>query len=133
MPSPTLARRKLLRKGRYLEMENKIEYCFVVDKNNRPLAPTKVNKGWYLIRKGRAKLRSKYPMVIQLEKEVESDEDDKSYMVCGIDDGSVHVGLAIVQKCLTKNKVVFKGIIEQRQDVKHLMVRKVRIILHICP
>ena len=102
-------------------MENKIEYCFVVDKNNRPLAPTKVNKGWYLIRKGRAKLRSKYPMVIQLEKEVESDEGDKSYMVCGIDDGSVHVGLAIVQKCLTKNKVVFKGIVEQRQDVKHLM------------
>lgn len=105
-------------------MENKIEYCFVVDKNNRPLAPTKVNKGWYLIRKGRAKLKSKYPMVIQLEKEVESDEgdkSDKSYMVCGIDDGSAYVGVAIVQKCLTKNKVVFKGTIEQRQDVKHLM------------
>ena len=79
-------------------MENKIEYCFVVDKNNKTLAPTKVNKGWYLIRKGRAKLKSKYPMVIQLEKEVESDEGDKSYIVCGIDDGSVHVGLAIVKK-----------------------------------
>lgn len=102
-------------------MENKIEYCFVVDKNNRLLAPTKVNKGWYLIRKGRAKLKSKYPMVIQLKKEVELDEDDKSYMVCGIDDGSAHVGLAIVQKCPTKNKVIFKGTIEQRQDVKHLM------------
>ena len=102
-------------------MENKIEYCFVVDKNNRPLAPTKVNKGWYLIRKGRAKLKSKYPMVIQLGKEVESDESDESHMVCGIDDGSAHVGLAIVQKCPTKNKVVFKGMIEQRQNVKHLM------------
>lgn len=102
-------------------MENKIEYCFVVDKNNRPLAPTKVNKGWYLIRKGRAKLKSKYPMVIQLEKEVEPDDEDKSHMVCGIDDGSSHVGIAIVQKCLSKNKVVFKGTIEQRQDVKHLM------------
>lgn len=78
-------------------MENKIEYCFVVDKNNKPLAPTKVNKGWYLIRKGSAKLKSKYPMVIQLKKEVESDEGDKSHIVCGIDDGSVHVGLAIVQ------------------------------------
>ena len=102
-------------------MENKIEYCFVIDKNNKPLAPTKVNKGWYLIRKGRAKLKSKYPMVIQLEKEVKSNEDDESHMVCGIDDGSTHVGLAIVQKCLTKNKVVFKGTIEQRQDVKRLM------------
>lgn len=60
-------------------------------------------------------------MVIQLEKEVESDEDGESHMVCGIDDGSIHVGLAIVQKCPTKNKVVFKGTIEQRQDVKHLM------------
>ena len=102
-------------------MENKIEYCFVVDKNNRPLAPTKVNKGWYLIRKGRAKLKSKYPMVIQLEKEVEPDDEDESHMVCGIDDGSSHVGIAIVQKCPSKNKVVFKGTIEQRQDVKHLM------------
>lgn len=102
-------------------MENKIEYCFVIDKNNRPLAPTKVNKGWYLIRKGRAKLKSKYPMVIQLEKEVKLDDEDKSHMVCGIDDGSSHVGIAIVQKCPSKNKVVFKGTIEQRQDVKHLM------------
>lgn len=37
-------------------MENiKKEYCFVVDKNNHPLAPTKINKGWYLIRKNKAK------------------------------------------------------------------------------
>lgn len=102
-------------------MENKIEYCFVIDKNNRPLAPTKVNKGWYLIRKGRAKLKSKYPMVIQLEKVIDSDDNDESHMVIGIDDGSAHVGLAIIQKCPTKNKVVFKGTIEQRKDVKHLM------------
>lgn len=102
-------------------MENKIEYCFVVDKDNQPLAPTKVNKGWYLVRKGRARLKSKYPMVIQLEKRVKLDENDKSYMTCGIDDGFAHVGLAIVQKCPIKNKIVFKGTIEQRQDVKHLI------------
>ena len=51
-------------------MDNKIEYCFVVDINNKPLAPTKVNRGWYLIRKGKAKLKSKFPMVIQLLREV---------------------------------------------------------------
>ena len=102
-------------------MENEVAYCFVVDKNSRPLAPTKVNKGWYLVRKGRAKIKSRYPMVIQLEKEVEYDKYDESRMIVGIDDGSAHVGLAIVQKCPTKNKVVFKGTIEQRQDVKHLM------------
>ncbi len=102
-------------------MENKTEYCFVVDKNNRSLAPTKGKKGWYLIRKGRARLKSKYPMVIQLEKEVEEDSNEESHCVVGIDDGSSHVGLAIVQKCPTKNKVVFKGTMEQRQDVKHLI------------
>ena len=61
----------MLRKEGYPEMENiKKEYCFVVDKNNHPLAPTKMNKGWYLIRKNKAKLKSMYPMVIQLKKEI---------------------------------------------------------------
>lgn len=101
------------------------KYCFVVDINNKPLAPTKENKGWYLIRKQKAILVSKYPMVIQIKKEVKDDSGDDSHFVLGIDDGSKHVGLAIVQKCKTKNKVVFKGQIEQRQDVKYLMeVRK---------
>lgn len=65
-------------------------------------------------------------MVIQLEKEIEStNSEDESRMICGIDDGSIHVGIAIVQRCPSSNKVVFKGVIEQRQDVKHLMsVRK---------
>lgn len=99
-------------------MDNKVEYCFVVDINNRPLAPTKVNRGWYLIRKGKARLINKYPMVIQLLREV---NDNTTEIVCGIDDGSSHVGIALVQKCKTRNKVVFKGTIEQRQDVKKLM------------
>lgn len=102
-------------------MEKKQEYCFVVDKNNQPLAPTKVQKGWYLIRKGRATLKSKYPMVITLNRELPSDKVDKSPMICGVDDGTSHVGIAIVQKCATRNKVVFKATIEQRMDVKHLM------------
>ena len=100
-------------------MEDKIEYCFVVDKNNRPLAPTKCNKAWYLIRKGKARLQSKYPMVIQLERAVRTLAEND--FVCGIDAGSSYVGIAILQRCSTRNKVVFKGTIEQRQDVKHLM------------
>ena len=98
-----------------------LNYCLVVDADNKPLAPTKENKGWYLIRKGRAKLLSKYPMIIQLNKVIKDVDIDKSSMICGIDDGSAHVGIAIVQKCKTYNKVVFKGTIEQRQDVKKLM------------
>ena len=96
-------------------------YTFVLDANGKQLAPTKEQKAWYLIRKKRATLVSKYPMVIQLNKEIPDDEICKDDIRCGIDDGGLHVGIALVQKCQTKNKVLFKGIIEQRNDVKRLM------------
>jgi len=101
-------------------------YCFVLDKNGNKLSPTKENKGWYLIRKKKAKLLNKFPMVIQFFKSVLNEEIDQTPIHLGIDDGSKHVGIALVQECPTKNKPVFKGTIEQRQDVKHLMdVRRV--------
>ena len=96
-------------------------YAFVLDADGKQLAPTKEQKAWFLIRKKRATLVSKYPMVIQLNKEIPDDEICKDEIRCGIDDGGLHVGIAIIQKCQTKNKVLFKGIIEQRNDVKHLM------------
>ena len=96
-------------------------YAFVLDANGKQLAPTKEQKAWYLIRKKRVTLVSKYPMVIQLNKEIPNDEICTDEIRCGIDDGGLHVGVALVQKCQTKNKVLFKGIIEQRNDVKHLM------------
>ena len=96
-------------------------YVFVLDVNGKQLAPTKEQKAWYLIRKKRATLVSKYPMVIQLNKEIPNNEICTDETRCGIDDGGLHVGVALVQKCQTKNKVLFKGIIEQRNDVKHLM------------
>lgn len=96
-------------------------YAFVLDANGKQLAPTKENKAWFLVRKKRATLVSKYPMVIQLNKEIPDEEICKDEVRCGIDDGGKHVGIALVQKCQTKNKVIFKGTIEQRDDVKHLM------------
>lgn len=60
-------------------------------------------------------------MVIQLFKEIKSENIDKCKFIQGIDDGSSHIGISIVQKCKTKNKVIFKGTIEQRQDVKGLI------------
>ena len=100
-------------------------YAFVLDANGKQLAPTKETKAWYIIRKKRAILVSKYPMVIQLNKEISDDEIYKDEIRCGIDDGGLHVGIALVQKCQTVNKVIFKGTIEQRNDVKHLMeIRK---------
>ena len=96
-------------------------YSFVLDADGKPLAPTKEVKAWYMIRKGKATLVSKYPMTIQLKRVIPTDEICKDGVRLGIDDGGLHTGIAIVQKCQTKNKVLFKGTIEQRNDVKHLM------------
>lgn len=93
-------------------------YCFVLDSKGNKLSPTKENKAWYLIRKKRAELVNKYPVVIKLVKEIPQEEINKDEVRCGIDDGSLHVGIALVQKCQTKNKALFKGTIEQRNDVK---------------
>jgi len=95
------------------------EYSFVLDANGTKLDPTIVQNAWRLIRQKKAKLVSKFPMVIQLNRVVENLNKDE--IRCGIDDGAVHVGIALVQKCKTKNKTLFKGIIEQRKDVKKLM------------
>lgn len=96
-------------------------YVFVLDANGKHLSPTKEQKAWFFIRKKRATLVSKYPMVIQLNKEIPDDKICKDEIRCGIDDGGLHTGIALVQKCQTKNKVLFRGVIEQRNDVKHLM------------
>ena len=100
------------------------KYAFVLDADGKPLSPTKETKAWFLIRKKRARLVSKYPMVIQLNKRISGDDICKDEIRCGIDDGGLHVGIALVQKCATKNKVILKGTIEQRNDVKHLMVTR---------
>ncbi|MCM1989873.1 RNA-guided endonuclease IscB [Oceanirhabdus seepicola] len=101
-------------------MTNNQEHVFVLDVNGKKLAPTNTNKAWILIRKQKAILVNKYPIVIQLKREVQ-EEPEECEFVCGIDDGSLHVGIAIVQKCKSYNKPIFKGTIEQRKDVKGLM------------
>jgi hypothetical protein len=96
-------------------------YCFVLDSAGQRLSPTKENKGWYLIRKKRAILVNLLPMVIQLAKSVPVEEMDNTPIILGIDDGSKYEGVALLQKCKTKNKPVFKGTIEHRQDVNEKM------------
>lgn len=93
-------------------------YAFVLDNKGNKLAPTNTNKAWILIRNQKAILIEKYPMVIELKKEVKTEE---TKYVCGIDIGSVHTGIAITQKCKTYNKPIFKGTIEHRKDVKGLL------------
>ena len=96
-------------------------HSFVLDADGKQLSPTKEQKAWFLIRKKRARLVSKYPMVVQLNKTISESEICKNEIRCGMDDGGLHTGISLVQKCRTKNKVLFKGTIEQRNDVKHLM------------
>ena len=98
------------------------EYSFVLDKKGQKLDPTLIQNAWRLIRQKKARLLSKFPMVIQLNKVIENPNKDEIRL--GIDDGAVHVGIALVQKCLTKNKVLFKGVIEQRKDVHKLMEQR---------
>lgn len=74
-----------------------------------------------MIRKKKATLVSKYPMVIQLKRSVPENEICKDEIRCGIDDGSKYVGIALVQKCKTHNKVLLKGTIEHRNDVHKLI------------
>ena len=85
------------------------EYSFVLDKKGQKLDTTLVQNAWRLIRQKKAKLISKFPMVIQLNKVIENPNKDEIHL--GIDDGAVHVGIALIQKCLTRNKVLFKGVI----------------------
>lgn len=93
-------------------------HCFVLDAQGHKLSPTKENRAWYLIRKQKATLKSKFPMVIQLKRGIPDSEIDTSSIQLGIDDGSKFVGIALVQKCTTSNKPVLKGTIELRTDVK---------------
>ena len=97
-------------------------YSFVLDAKGKRLDPTIEQNAWRLVRQHKAKLVQRFPMVIQISKTV--DEPNKDEIRCGIDDGGVHVGIALVQKCRTRNKVLFKGTIEQRKDVKKLMTQR---------
>ena len=104
---------------------DKIEYAFVIDAVGKQLSPTKVEKAWYKIRKKQAVLVNKYPMVIQLKRTIPDNEICKDEIRCGVDDGGLHIGICLVQKCQSKNKVLLKGTVEHRNDVKKKMaVRK---------
>lgn len=57
-------------------------YAFVLDSEGKKLSPTPENKAWFLIRKKRAKLINKFPMVIQLTKIVStSDTEIKDWII----------------------------------------------------
>ena len=103
-------------------LNNQKEYAFVLDAEGKKLDPTIVQNAWRLVRQKKATLVAKRPMTIQLKKVIDSPNDDEIRM--GIDDGAKHVGLALVQKCKTKNKVVFVATMEHRNDVHKLIEQR---------
>ena len=96
-------------------------YAFVLDASGKKLDPTPEKKAWYLIRNKKATIVQLIPLTIKLYKTIPKSEVNSSRIILGIDDGSKFTGLSLVQECKTKNKPLFKGTIEHRQDVKHLM------------
>lgn len=85
-------------------------YSFVLDAEGKSLSPTKEEKAWYMIRKGKAKLISKYPMTIQLKRVIPKEEICKDEVRLGIDDGGLYIGIAVVQKCQTKIRYFLKAL-----------------------
>ncbi len=49
-------------------------------------------------------------MVIQLNEEIPDNEICRDEIRCGIDDGRLHVGIVLVQKCQMKNVDYFGNI-----------------------
>jgi len=103
-------------------LNNQKEYAFVLDAEGEKLDPTIVQNAWRLVRQKKATLITKRPMTIQLKKVVDNPNNDEIRI--GIDDGAKHVGLALVQKCKTKSKVIFIATMEQRNDVHKLMEQR---------
>ena len=95
------------------------ELCYVIDLNDQPLSPTSFNKGWCLVRKNKAIIVSRLPFVVKLNRVIENINDN--LVICGIDTGARYTGIALVEQCDTKNKVLFKGTINHPQDVKKKM------------
>ena len=73
----TWARRKILPKGKVAEMSDMKKYAFVLDAEGEQLDPTIEQNAWRLIRQHKAKLVSKFPMVIQLNKVVKIPNHDE--------------------------------------------------------
>ena len=71
----TWARRKIPYLYEVTEMLK--EYSFVLDVNGTKLDPTIVQNAWRLIRQKKAKLVSKFPMVIKLNRVVENPNKDE--------------------------------------------------------
>ena len=85
---------------------------FVKNKHNKNLMPCKPSKARKLLKANKAKIISYKPFGIKLLQETSNYKQDTTL---GIDTGMRHIGIAIT---INDTKVIAKGEIELRQDVK---------------
>ncbi len=97
-------------------MQNKV---FVVDMDRKPLLPTSPARARLLLKQRKATVECIVPFTIRLRKIIENPVGEFGV---GVDDGSKHVGVAVVND-LT-NEAVFVGNIELRQDVSRLVKQR---------
>ena len=92
---------------------------FVLNMRGEPLMPCTQRKARLLLKEGKAVIHKYNPFTIQL---TYATGETKQECHIGIDTGSKHIGIAIT----SGDKVLFKGEVELRQDVKsNLDVRRI--------
>lgn len=84
---------------------------FVLNKHGKPLMPCKPRKARILLKEKKAKIVSYEPFTIQL---LYGSSGYKQEVTIGVDTGAKNIGVAIK----TENKVIAKGEIELRDDIK---------------
>lgn len=87
---------------------------FVKNKHGENLMPCKPSKARKLLKQNKAKIINYEPFTIQL---LHGSSGHKQDVDIGIDLGAKHIGLAMQ----SENKIIAKGEIELRQDVKSLL------------
>lgn len=92
---------------------------FTINKNGKPLMPCRQSKARKLLKKNKAEIIKYTPFTIQL---LHGSSGYTQEVNIGIDLGAKHIGTAIQ----SQNKVIAKGTIELRDDVKNnLETRKI--------
>lgn len=90
---------------------------FVKNLRNESLMPCTERKARILLKSNKAKIVGYKPFTIQL---LYATGETKQAINLGVDNGSKNVGIAVT----TENKVLIKGTIELRQDIKELLATK---------
>jgi len=100
--------------GKLIRKEENYTLVFVINKHGEPLMPCSQRKARLLLKQGKAKIHTYEPFAIQL---LYGSSGYKQEIAVGVDTGAKYIGVAAT----SNNKVLIKGTIELRDDVKQLL------------